>query len=202
MALELSILIRTTASRLECTTMLSRDIYNQIKSCQLINGNYHDVFPSNSAAQYFIGEQGVEVLFNNHETDNVGKKANDLLKEAKGNYVVFIDSDDQISPNYISLILEACKYNADCIGISGTILHEGITKQWHISKDYGHWFAKDNVFYRTPNHISPVKRDIALKAMFPEIPHGEDAEYSRRILPYLQTETKITENIYFYYPSH
>lgn len=202
MEIMLSILIRTTQSRDVCTSMLLNDIHNQIKSCQFINRNYHDVYPNDSSAQYYIGDYGIEVLVNNNETDNVGKKANDLLNEAKGKYIIFVDSDDQLSPDYVRLVLEACKSNADCIGISGTILHEGITKQWHISKGYGSWYTHDNVFYRTPNHISPVKREIALKAMFPEIPHGEDYGYSMRILPFLHTETIIKENIYFYYPSH
>lgn len=98
------------------------------------------------------------------------------------------------------MILEACKSGADCIGISGIITTNGHDKrQWHISKEYGKWFTgPDGTYYRTPNHISPVKRELALQAGFPEIPFGEDAEYSRRLLPLLKTEVKIEQNIYHY----
>jgi len=98
------------------------------------------------------------------------------------------------------LILEAIQSNSDCIGISGIITTNGRDqRQWHISKEYGHWHtAPDGTYLRTPNHISPVKRELALQAGFPEIPFGEDAEYSRRLLPLLKTETIIKENIYHY----
>lgn len=129
----------------------------------------------------------------------IGKKRNDLLKIAKGKYIVFVDSDDIVSPNYISLILEACKSGSDCIGISGVITtNGGNKKQWHISRDNAGWYERDNVYYRTPNHISPVKRELALQAGFPEISFAEDAEYSRRLVPLLKTETKIEQNIYHY----
>lgn len=131
---------------------------------------------------------------------NIGRKRNEMLKDCRGEYIVFIDDDDEISSNYVSLILDACKSGADCIGISGIITTNGLDKrQWHISKEYGHWHtAPDGTYLRTPNHISPVKRELALQAGFPEIAFGEDAEYSRRLLPLLKTEVKIEQNIYHY----
>lgn len=141
----------------------------------------------------------IEVLLDWNETDCVGKKRNNLLMRANGKYVVFVDSDDHISPNYVALILQQAKANADCIAINGIITTNGGNKQqWFISKSYKKWFQQNGIFYRTPNHISPVKREIALKAMFPEISFGEDAIYSERIYPYLITEVVINEPIYHY----
>lgn len=141
----------------------------------------------------------VEIITDDSMEYNVGAKRNRLLEKAQGEYVVFCDDDDDITSNYVSLILEACKSGADCIGISGIITTNGRDKrQWHISKDYGRWHEKNGIYYRTPNHISPVKRELALQAGFPEIAFGEDAEYSRRLLPLLKTEVKIEQNIYWY----
>ena len=69
---------------------------------------------------------------------------------------------------------------------------------WHISKDFGFWYEQRGVYYRTPNHISPVKRELALLAGFPEIAFSEDAEYSKRLLPHLKTEVKIPGILYYY----
>lgn len=141
----------------------------------------------------------VEVLFDNHETDNVGIKRNRLLRQAKGRYVVFIDSDDQIMRGYVSKILDACKSDADCIGINGYMTtNKKNHQEWYISKDYGKWFTANNTHFRTTNHISPVKRELALMAMFPEIPFGEDYQYSMRLLPFLKTEKIIAEPLYYY----
>lgn len=141
----------------------------------------------------------VEILWNDSMECNIGVKRQELLERASGEYIVYIDDDDKVSDDYVKKIIQATKLNPDCIGISGIITTNGIKpKQWHISKDYKQWFEKNNVYYRTPNHISPIKRDLALKAGFPPIKMGEDAEYSKRILPMLKTEEIIEGNIYFY----
>lgn len=141
----------------------------------------------------------VEIIINSRMNINIGEKRNLLLSEAKGKYIVFIDDDDHVSEDYVSLILAACKSESDCIGISGTITTNGKNaSQWHISKQYGRWFQSGTIYYRTPNHISPVKRELALQAGFPEIAFGEDAEYSKRLLPLLKTETIIKGNLYHY----
>lgn len=129
----------------------------------------------------------------------IGSKRNKLLSRATGEYIVFIDDDDEVSPDYIALILEACKSGSDCIGISGTITTNGREEtQWHISKEYGAWKTVDGVHLRTPNHISPVRRELALLAGFPPIKFREDYEYSMKLLPLLRTETIVHGNIYHY----
>ena len=173
--IKLSILIPTTKSREKVFSVLKKEIERQIEG------------------------QPVELLINEHETDNVGKKRNDLLRQAKGTWVVSVDSDDHISKDYVSKILKATETNPDCIGISGYITTNGKhKKQWHISKEYGSWYERNSVYFRTPNHISPVKRELALKVMFPEISFGEDAVYSERILPFLKSEVRVRGDIYHY----
>jgi len=141
----------------------------------------------------------VEILWNDSMEYNIGIKRQELLERALGEYIVYCDDDDRVSDDYVKKILEATKTSPDCIGISGIITTNGLKpKQWHISKDFGSWFEKNEIYYRTPNHISPVKREIALKAGFPAIKTSEDAEYSKRILPMLKTEEIVQGNIYFY----
>lgn len=150
-----------------------------------------------------INEQGffdqTELLHDDNMGYNIGIKRNRLLERAKGDYVIFADDDDAISPDYIAKILAATETNPDCIGISGTITFNGTNRrQWHISKEYGHWYEYQSIYYRTPNHISPVRRGLALQAGFPEIAFGEDAEYSKRLLPLLKSEVVVEGNIYEY----
>lgn len=141
----------------------------------------------------------VEVITDISMNYNIGTKRNKLLALASGKYVVFQDDDDSISTDYIEKILEACKSDCDCIGISGVITTNGTgERQWHISKDFQMWFERLGVYYRTPNHISPVKRELALAAGFPEISFAEDYEYSMRLLPMLKTECKIPGILYYY----
>lgn len=177
MALTLSILIATIPSRLEQLDVLMIEINKQCNQ-------FHEQ---------------IEILIDPVISYNIGTKRNKLLEKAKGDYIVFIDDDDHIMPNYIWSIMQACSIGNDCIGISGTITTNGKNpRQWHISKEYRTWHTKNGIYYRTPNHISPVKRELALQAGFPEISFGEDAEYSRRLYLLLKTETIIKGNLYHY----
>jgi len=168
-------------------TMPSRDVQlNELLSCLHKQGAFNI-------------RSTVECIYDPSMDYNIGTKRNKLLKEARGEYITFIDDDDHISDSYISLVLDACKSGADCIGINGIITTDGANeRKWYISKEFGSWYTENGKYYRTPNHISPVKRELALKAGFPEISFAEDAEYSRRLLPLLKTETIITQPIYHY----
>lgn len=141
----------------------------------------------------------VEIITDISMSYNIGCKRNKMLEMASGTYIVFCDDDDLIAADYVTKILEACKADCDCIGISGVITTNGKQEMnWHISRDYQGWFERNNVYYRTPNHISPVKRELALKAGFPEVAFSEDYEYSMRLLPLLKSEIKIPGILYYY----
>lgn len=176
MAIKLSVLIATMPSR----KWKFNRLMNILDSQMPMNGS-------------------VQVLWDDSMDYNIGIKRNKLLERADGDYIVYCDDDDLVSKDYIHKILKATVGNPDCIGISGVITTNGKNeKQWHISKDYGTWYEKNGEYLRTPNHISPVKREIALKIKFPEISYGEDAVYSRNIHPHLHTENIVEGNIYTY----
>ena len=161
----------------------------------------------------------VEILV---ETDDgempIGAKRNLLLQKACGEYAAFIDDDDLISRDYISKILNAVKTKPDCCSLQGEITHMVSTwkvrhnnkhtrrkrirqKVRHVfihSIKYDHWFEAGNIYYRCPNHLNTIKRELALQVKFPEINSGEDKNFSERIYPLLKTEVKIEGTIYHY----
>jgi len=134
-----------------------------------------------------------------HKT--IGQKRNDLLDLANGKFVVFIDDDDSVSGDYLKQIINVIRKNddCDCIGMKGVITFDGHEeKKWEISKDFGKWFESNGVYYRTPNHISPIRTSIAKSVGFPNISNGEDFEYSMGVLPLLKKEVKIEKELYHY----
>ena len=145
----------------------------------------------------------VECLTNTDDgMKSVGTKRNELLQQAKGDYICFIDDDDTVSENYVELILKACESGPDCVGIEGIITFDGKNpKKFIHSIQYKEWYEKDGIYYRNPNHLSPVKRILALKAKFPSKYFGEDKDYSMNLLPHLKTEVYIPNPIYFYHYS-
>lgn len=145
----------------------------------------------------------VEVLVSIDDGEKtIGTKRNELLQSATGNYICYVDDDDIVSPFYTTKILDALKTSPDCVGITGIIAlkKEGPRKFIH-SLQYKNWFEKDGIYYRCPNHLNPVKREIALATGFPNISNQEDRHYSFNIVNRLSTEVFIEEPIYYYYPS-
>jgi len=142
----------------------------------------------------------VEILI---KTDNgemtIGAKRNLLLEEATGEYIAFVDDDDLVSEDYVKKILEATESKPDCCGIQGIITFQGQSPRMFIhSLKYKEWFEQNNVYYRCPNHLNPVKREIALLVKFPELNFGEDKDYSNRLVTLLKEERFISGVIYHY----
>lgn len=148
----------------------------------------------------------VEVLIERDSGErSIGSKRNSLLEKAKGEYIAFVDDDDLISCDYISLILQATSSKPDCVGIHLLHIEDTVLKGFtYHSIRYNSWFDTIDTttgykrYYRNPNHINPVKRELALECKFPEISMGEDKVYSKNILPLLKTEEYVVEPIYYY----
>jgi len=151
-------------------------------------------------------KNGQEILINSDDVKTIGEKRNELIDQAKGKYIVFVDDDDLVSDDYVTLILDAAKNNCDVVGIHLIYTRDGQNPQktYHSLK-YDHWFQTPDpkepgkqIYYRNPNHLNPVKREYALKARFPHKSFGEDKDYSMALLPFLKTEIMIEKPIYFY----
>ena len=143
----------------------------------------------------------VEVLFDKALEITIGEKRNNLLDKSSGKFIVFIDDDDDVMDYYIEQIVQTIEEHPliDCIGINGIITFAGANeRKWYISKDYGRWYESANEYFRTPNHISPIKREIAMLVKFPLLNNSEDFIYSMGVLPYLKHEIKITHPMYHY----
>jgi glycosyltransferase involved in cell wall biosynthesis len=146
----------------------------------------------------------VEMLANiDNGEKTIGCKRNELLKAANGQYVVFVDDDDIVSGDYIFKILTALNYNdPDCCGIEGQIIAKNqMPKKFMHSIRYRDWYEKDGIYYRCPNHLNPIRKELALSVGFEDLSTGEDMEFSVKILPLLKTEVFIQGMLYYYYPS-
>jgi glycosyltransferase involved in cell wall biosynthesis len=142
----------------------------------------------------------VELLINiDAGQKTIGQKRNELLEQAAGDYIAFIDDDDLVADDYVEKVLAAVATGPDCCGMEGIITLDGKDPRRFIhSLRYREWFERDGVYYRNPNHLSPVKRELALKIGFPEKNYWEDRDYSARLLPLFHREVYIDGPIYYY----
>jgi hypothetical protein len=179
----LSILIPTLNSRTECREALLRILKPQV-----------DRHP---------GEVELLILEDDGKVPT-GTKRNQLMEQSKGAYIAFVDDDDLVSVDYVERILGALNAKPDCVGfqvkrttagkITGLAVHSlkyRAFANWHLPD--GQWF-----YERTPNHLCPIRREIAIAAQFPAKTIGEDQTYASRVRPHLQTECFLAGVLYHY----
>ena len=143
----------------------------------------------------------VEILLSvDNGEKTTGQKRNELMMQAAGEYIVYVDDDDLVSPDYVIKILEAIDTHPDCCGMEGviTFAKTGVKRKFIHSMRIRGWYEREGIYFRCPNHINPVKRSLALQAKFPDLTWGEDRVYSDKLSPLLQTEVMIMGPIYFY----
>jgi glycosyltransferase involved in cell wall biosynthesis len=176
---ELSILILTLPTRIDSYANLIKMLNKQV-----IENN-------------FIDKVQILTLCDTKEI-SVGEKRNILLNKSAGRYVCFIDDDDEIAPNYLIKIISALSSNADVITFCGEYVENAIRTPFSISMVHRGNYNHPNIFYRLPNHLCPVKREIALSCQFTNKNFGEDSDYADKINIYLKNEFHIQDKLYFY----
>lgn len=143
--------------------------------------------------------EGVEIIPDPFP-GTIGAKRQRLIEKAKGEYVVFIDDDDMVSKDYISSILFALESKPDVVGFMGWITTNGRNKtNFKISKDC-EYKTTHKGYERFNNHLSPVKREIALQIGYKDISWEEDYDYAVRLTNsgLIKTERFIAKALYYY----
>lgn len=145
-------------------------------------------------------QKTVEILFLIDSKERMlGSKRNNLIDIAQGEYIVFVDDDDRIEPDYISSLLEAIESNSDVITFLASVSLNGEpAKICHYSNKYAKDYNTTDTYHRLPNHICCVKKEIALKVPFLNIKNGEDSAYSKQLKPHLRTQHEINRVMYHY----
>lgn len=182
----LSVLIPSINERAGMLAMLLRKLEGQIKECG--------------------AEDKVEICVSiDNREKSTGKKRNELIHEAKGEWVVFVDDDDEIADCYVEEVMKALKSNPDAVGLQGRMTTNGKDdKVWFISKDLSYcamYDASGKEYYaRYNNHLSPTRKSIAIQIGYPDMYVGEDYNYASRLheSKLIKTEVVVDKELYHY----
>lgn len=142
----------------------------------------------------------VEILvYTDGKQITTGEKRNRLAKLALGKYITYVDDDDTVEPDYISLILSKTSTNPDCIVFDAFRFVNG--RPDRLVK-YGIEYKEDSntpqCYLRIPNHLMAIKREISLQVPYPNISFGEDSAFAKSVLPLLKTQERIDKVLYHY----
>lgn len=145
----------------------------------------------------------VEILRDPREELSIGEKRNWLLDKASKEYVCFIDSDDDVSRDYIEKVFDGINKGVDCCSLRGVITWDGRNPETfeHSIKYKAYQTTNNDIKYeRYPNHLNVIKSSIAKQFKFPEINHGEDTDWATQMFNsgLIKSEHYIDKVIYYY----
>ncbi len=141
------------------------------------------------------------VISEDNGEQSVGAKRNYLLNEAKGLFVVFVDDDDEVSDDYVFQIRNAILEHpdVDCIGMRAIMTTGGRHPRPVVySRSYQRPETRDGMYLRPPQHLTPIRRSIAVRHKFPDLNLGEDALWAKSLYNDIQSEYFVDKVLYHY----
>lgn len=126
-------------------------------------------------------KEKIEVLIDvDRGEKSIGKKRQDLIDRAKGDYVNFIDDDDMIAEDYVEQILPHLYYNY-YIGFKVQYYYNGKPQKItiHDAEIDGVW-EDENAYYRDFSHLNPITKKLALLGRFSG-GNKEDDRWAKRL---------------------
>lgn len=133
--------------------------------------------------------------------NSIGFKRNKLRTMAKGDYIAFVDDDDMILDTYFSNTFRAIENNMDVMGIIGVMYTNNMRpKTFEHSTIHDSYYQKNGIYYRPPNHLNPMRKQLSMMVRFPDKSMGEDTDFAMALCHagVLRTEEFVTDVVYRY----
>lgn len=131
----------------------------------------------------------------------VGQKRTMLLEGAAGDYVCFVDDDDQVAPRYVERIVAALEQRPDYVGFRVHYTVDGLEqKQVVHSLACGGWSETADAYFRDLSHLNPIRRELALQGLPFQDGFGEDTAWADRVRATgkVKREVFVDELLYHY----
>ena len=128
-----------------------------------------------------------------------GAKRSRLLQAASGEYVVHVDDDDDVHPQYVPKILAAidANPNVDAILIRGRRTHEnGAPIVFDYKLGSGTFQGEtdaDGVLWRSPGPLCPIRGQLAKMLPFDGVWGEEDLSWVDKLKPHIKTAARAGE---------
>ena len=157
-----------------------------------------------------IGDLAVEhLVFLDNKRRTVGEKRDALLRAARGDYVAYVDDDDDVSEDYVKELLDAIdRLNPpDVITFlqKATVNRESAIIEFKLGNqnepfkvDPQFSFAGGRRVRRNAWHICAWRRELAIGSHFPPINYGEDWAFAEPLCAIAQTEIHIPKILHYY----
>lgn len=144
----------------------------------------------------------VEILgFYDNKRMSVGAKRNRLMDISRGEYLAFVDDDDEVNPAYLMHICDALNKNP---GVDVACFKSLVTTDLCPSPKPCHYgleleYAETSELWTgKPAHTMVWKSSIAKQGRFPDTKLGEDTDWVAQVVQLAKTEVQIDHFLYQY----
>ncbi len=140
------------------------------------------------------------LILSDNKRRPVGAKRQALLDIARGDYVAFVDDDDDISAGYLEEILPRCQSGPDVVTFAQCAIIEGVSGEIIFDATCRHdepWKAGGSA-RRRPWHVCSWRRELAIQGVFTEVNYGEDAAWVDQVAPLARNTLHIPRVLHYY----
>jgi len=110
---------------------------------------------------------------------SIGIKRQELLQDAKGKYMSFIDDDDDVTDAYFEDALACIRGGFQVCRLRGQMAQYTFTHS--LENTLTSPLAKGGVFLRPPNHLNILLADVGKLVPFKDAKQGEDLDWTIRL---------------------
>lgn len=147
-----------------------------------------------------IGDMPVEhLVLCDNRARNIGAKRQALADIARGQYIAFVDDDDDVSDDYVASLLEAAKTGADVITFRQQAIYNGLESEVHFGAlNHDGPFIPGGITLRAPWHVCAWKRRTVQGCLFGESNYGEDLTWCLQARKRIRTAHHIDRVLHTY----
>lgn len=139
------------------------------------------------------------LFFCDNRARSIGAKRQALVDIARGDYIAFVDDDDDVSDDYVPELLKACQSGADVITFRQRAIYNGLESEVHfgINNQDGP-FAPGGITLRAPWHVCAWKREKVAGCLFGESNFGEDLVWCQQARRRIKTGFHVDRVLHTY----
>ncbi len=142
------------------------------------------------------------LLFLDNKKRSVGLKRQALVDIAAGQYIAFVDDDDDVADDYVSSILEARNSTSDTVDVitfdTLVRINDGPVVACQHELGFQDEQYSPGGFKRSPWQMHAWRKSLARRVRFPDKNNAEDAPWVSEMVKLARTQTKIDKALYFY----
>lgn len=139
------------------------------------------------------------LVFCDNRKRSIGAKRQALVDIARGEYIAFVDDDDEVSGDYIDRLLAAAETGADVITFRQKAIYNGRECQIEFGiNNPDNVFRDGRTIKRAPWHVCAWRRDVIAGCLFGESNYGEDLVWCKQARKRARTAHHIDAVLHTY----